>query len=63
MSNKECYATLNLNLLKSKKSKIISSQEALAAVTPIDWDNEVLAGKRKIVIGKKQYWGGILCAK
>lgn len=55
MSNKECYATLNLNLLKSKKSKIISSQEALAAVTPIDWDNEVLAGKRKIVIGKKQY--------
>jgi len=46
------YATLNMNIINTKKSKIISSKEALKDVTPIIWDNEVLNGNKKVIITK-----------
>lgn len=51
MSNvMEGYATLNLQALSKKKGKIISSKEALHDVKPIDWDREVMQGKKKVVV-------------
>lgn len=37
-------------LLKNKKTTIVSSEEALKDVTPIDWSDDVLSGKKKIII-------------
>ena len=42
--------SLDLNKLQSKNSVIISSKESLKDVTPINWNNKVLAGERKITI-------------
>lgn len=48
--NRSNFKSLNLSKLQNKKSIIISSKEALKDVTPIDWNQEVLTGKKKIVI-------------
>lgn len=42
--------SLDLSLLKTKKTAIISSAEALKEVTPINWSNAVLSGKKKIIV-------------
>lgn len=49
MDNKS-YKTINLEKLRSKKSIIVSSQEALKDVLPINWSNDVLLGKKKIEV-------------
>lgn len=49
--NDKKYEGLNLNILKSKKSRIISSEEALKDIIPIEWSDEVLEGKEKVIIG------------
>ena len=41
---------LNLNKLKNRSYKIISSKEALKNVIPIEWNNDILNGKKKIII-------------
>lgn len=48
--NRSNFKSLNLSKLQNKKSIIISSKEALKDVTPIDWNQEALTGKKKIVI-------------
>ena len=42
--------SLNLSILETKKTVIISSKEALKEVTPINWSNDVLTGKKKIIV-------------
>lgn len=44
--NSDRYKPLNLDVLKNKKSTIITSKEALKDVTPIDWNNEIISGKK-----------------
>lgn len=44
-------ATEYLHTLKSKPSKVIASEEALKDVTPIDWDRDILDGKRTVTVG------------
>jgi len=41
---------LNLNKLKNRPYRIISSEEALKNVTLFNWSNEVLNGRKKIII-------------
>ncbi|MCL1950434.1 MAG: hypothetical protein FWF59_11950 [Turicibacter sp.] len=36
--------------LKTREVRFISTEEALKDVTPIDWSEEVLSGKAKIII-------------
>ena len=49
MSNvMEKYATLDLQALMRKNGKIISSEEALKDVQPVDWGKDVLQGKKKV---------------
>lgn len=42
--------SLDLSILKTKKTVITSSVEALKEVTPINWSNDVLTGKKKIIV-------------
>lgn len=39
-----------LKVLRSKPIKIVSSEEALKDVTPIDWGDDVINGKRKVTV-------------
>lgn len=48
----ENYRKLDMNAVMSKKGKIISSEEALRDIVPIEWDEEVLNGERKVVLTK-----------
>ena len=44
--------TLNLDKIKSKKTTIVSSKEALKDITPINWNEEVKSGEKKVTIYK-----------
>lgn len=48
------YGTLDLQVLASKKSKIVSSQEALKDVKPIEWGNDVLRGEKRVIATKEK---------
>ncbi|KUO73380.1 MAG: hypothetical protein APF77_13745 [Clostridia bacterium BRH_c25] len=50
--NKENYKKLDLNKIANKKSIIVSTKEALEDVTPVNWSDIVLSGKKKIIIEK-----------
>lgn len=51
MDKKETqYAHFDLQILANKKSWIVSSEEALKDVIPIDWGSEVLEGKKKVLV-------------
>ncbi|MBQ9198572.1 MAG: hypothetical protein IJ141_00100 [Lachnospiraceae bacterium] len=45
---------LNIEKLKSRITKVISSDEALKDVEPIDLPDDVINGKKKIVIDKAE---------
>lgn len=41
---------LDLKILEGKKNRVITSEEALRDVIPIDWSEDVLNGKAKAVL-------------
>lgn len=46
------YNTLDLQVLLSKKSKIVSSEEALREVEPVSWSDDVMQSQKKVVVKK-----------
>lgn len=42
--------SFNLNILQNKKTTIVSTQDSLKDVTPINWSEEVLSGKKKVLL-------------
>lgn len=40
---------INMDIIKRKKGRFLSSEEALKDVEPIDWDKKVLEGQTKVV--------------
>jgi len=44
------YKALDINKLKTKKYTIVSSEDALKDVIPIQWDDDVADGKKKILL-------------
>lgn len=44
------FKSLNVNILHSKKSSIISSKDSLKDISPINWSKDVLEGKKKILV-------------
>lgn len=46
------YNTLDLQVLLSKKSKIVSSEEALREVDPVSWSDDVMQSQKKVVVKK-----------
>ncbi|MBP7347674.1 MAG: hypothetical protein KA965_03245 [Butyrivibrio sp.] len=51
------YVCLNMNLINSKESKIVSSKEALKDVTTINWSDKVLSGEKKVLVSDKKMVG------
>ena len=47
------YRRLDMSKLKFSDKKI-STEEALADVTPIPWSEEVLSGKKKVIISRQK---------
>jgi len=50
---KNTYKPLDLKKLQNKEHTITSSEEALKDVIPIDWDNDVVNGKKKVLLVDK----------
>ena len=46
------YNTLDLQTVLSKKSKIVSSEEALREVEPVSWSDDVMQSRKKVVVKK-----------
>lgn len=51
-AQKETYNKLDISKLKTRKHRIISSTEALKDVTPMEWSNDVVSGKKIVKITK-----------
>ena len=41
---------LNLDKIKNKPCKIVTSEEALKDIIPFNWSKEVLEGKKTVVV-------------
>ena len=48
------HAKLDVSNLQERKHTTISSEEALKEITPIEWSDEVLEGKKEVTISKKE---------
>lgn len=44
------YRRLDITKLRSKKSSVMSSEESLKDIVPIDWSEDVLSGKTKVIV-------------
>lgn len=49
MMNKK-FKPLNISKLNTKKCTIVSSEESLKDISPINWSKEVLSGQKKVLI-------------
>ena len=45
---------LDFSKISSRNTKVVSSEEALKDVTPVEWSEDILNGKRKVTVKKKQ---------
>ena len=44
------YRQLNMDIIKKKPSKVVSSSEALKNIVPVEWSDEVLSKKTRAVL-------------
>jgi hypothetical protein len=44
------YKRLDMSKLNNRISKIVPMEEALKDVAPIEWSDDVLSGKKKVVV-------------
>lgn len=51
---KSDYRQLDLSKLKNRRRKTLSSTEALNNVTPINWSEDVICGKKKAIFTKEK---------
>ena len=52
--NKQTYRRLDLEKLQSRITKVITTEEALKDVVPMEWPEEVLSGKKKVIITRRK---------
>jgi len=50
---KPVYKSLDIRKIKDKKSVVVSTEEALKDVIPIEWDTEVVNGNKHVVLVDK----------
>lgn len=50
MKNAEKYPAFDMRVLDKKKKRIVSSEEALKEIIPINWSSSVLSGEKKVII-------------
>ena len=53
-ANNQIYRRLDFSKISSRNTKVVSSEEALKDVTPVEWSEDILNGKRKVTVKKKQ---------
>lgn len=41
---------IDMSIIKSKKGRIITTEEALRDVKPVDWGKDVLDGEKKVIV-------------
>ena len=46
------YRRLDFSKISSRNTKVVSSEEALKDVTPVEWSEDILNGKRKVTVKK-----------
>ncbi|MBQ2923776.1 MAG: hypothetical protein IJE60_11940 [Tyzzerella sp.] len=52
--NKQTYRRLDLEKLQSRITKVITTEEALKDVVPMEWPEEVMSGKQKVIITRRK---------
>ncbi|MFR8346869.1 hypothetical protein [Mediterraneibacter gnavus] len=52
-TNNQTYRRIDFGKIRNRNTKIVSSEEALKDVKPIEWSEDVLNGKRKVTIKKQ----------
>lgn len=52
-TNNQTYRRIDFGKIRNRNRKIVSSEEALKDVKPIEWSEDVLNGKRKVTIKKQ----------
>ena len=52
--NLKSIQRLDMEKLKSRITKAISLEEALKDVEPMEWPEEVLSGKKKVIITRRK---------
>lgn len=52
--NLKSIQRLDMEKLKSRITKTISLEEALKDVEPMEWPEEVLSGKKKVIITRRK---------
>ena len=52
--NLKSIQRLDMEKLKSRITKVISTEEALKDVEPMEWPEEVLSGKKKVIITRRK---------
>jgi len=45
------FRSLDISKINTKKYIIVSSEEALKDIIPINWAKDVLSGKKKVLVG------------
>lgn len=53
MTAEKDYKKLDLEKVRKRVSKTVSTEEALKDITPINWSKDVLEGKVKVIISKQ----------
>ncbi len=54
MEEMQKFAALSVDKLRQKKTKVVSSSEALKDVIPIDWSSEIKLGDKKVAVSLKK---------
>ena len=52
--NRKPYQRLDIEKLKGRITKPISLEEALKDIVPMEWTEEVMSGKQKIIITRRK---------
>ena len=51
---KPTYGSLDMDKIRSKKSILLSTKEALKDVIPIEWDADVLTSNKQVILVEKK---------
>lgn len=52
-TNNQTYRRLDFTKIRSRNTRIVSSEEILKDIDPVKWSEDVISGKRKVTIKKK----------
>lgn len=54
LNDRSDYRRLDMSKLKDRKIGTMSSEEALKDIIPINWSEDVLSGKKKVIISRQK---------